>query len=51
MKNDADMYQKMYSKLFNTITDVIGICNDEKCSVILKEAQQETEDIYITYYE
>lgn len=51
MKNDADMYQKMYSKLFNTITDVIGICNDEKCIEILKEAQNETEDIYVTYYE
>ena len=51
VKNDADMYQKMYSKLFNTITDVIEICNDEKCVRILKEAQKETEDIYITYYE
>lgn len=51
MKSDADMYQKMYSKLFNTITDVIEICNDEKCVRILKEAQKETEDIYITYYE
>ena len=51
VKNDADMYQKMYSKLFNTITDVIEICNDEKCVEILKEVQRETEEIYITYYE
>ena len=51
MKTDADMYQKMYSKLFNTITDVIEICNDEKCAEILKAVQRETEDIYITYYE
>lgn len=51
MKNDVDMYQKMYSKLFNAVTSVIGICNDEKCVEILKEAQKETEDIYITYYE
>ena len=51
MKNDADMYKKMYSKLFNTITDVLRICDDEKCVNILAEAQKETENIYITYYE
>lgn len=51
MKNDVDMYQKMYSKLFNTITDVVKICNDKKCAEILKDAQKETEEIYITYYE
>ena len=43
--------QKMYSKLFNTITDVVKICDDEKCVNILAEAQKETENIYITYYE
>ncbi|MBO5462305.1 MAG: hypothetical protein J6A49_03230 [Clostridia bacterium] len=51
MKNDADMYKKMYSKLFNTITDVVRICDDEKCVNILAEARKETENIYITYYE
>lgn len=51
MKNDADMYKKMYSKLFNTITDVVRICDDEKCVNILAEARKEIENIYITYYE
>lgn len=51
MKNDADMYQKMYSKLFNKITDVIEVCDDEFTVEILKEAQRETEGIYVTYYE
>ena len=45
------MYQKMYIKLFNTITEVIRICDNEKCIGLLKKAQKETEDIYITYYE
>ena len=51
MKNDAEMYKKMYLKLFNTITDVNEICTDEKCVEILKTAQNESEDIFITYYE
>ena len=51
MKNDADMYRKMYSKLFNVITDVIELCEDSKCVEMLKQAQRDTEEIYITYYE
>ncbi|MBQ8182601.1 MAG: hypothetical protein IJ025_01720 [Clostridia bacterium] len=51
MKNDAEMYKKMYLKLFNTITDVNEICTDEKCVEILKTAQNESEEIFITYYE
>ena len=51
MKNDAEMYKQMYCRLFNTITDVNEICTDKKCVEILKEAQKETEDIFITYYE
>lgn len=51
MKNDAEMYRKMYCKLFNTITDVLQICKDDVCSDILKNAQRETEEFYTTYYE
>ncbi len=51
MKNDAEMYKKMYLKLFNKITDVIEVCDDEISVEILKEAQRETESIYVTYYE
>lgn len=51
MKNDADMYQKMYSKLFNVVTNVIELCEDVKCVDMLKQAQIDTEEIYVTYYE
>lgn len=51
MKCDLEMYKKMYSKLFNSVTDVIEICKDEKSVELLKKAQKETEEIYITYYE
>ena len=51
LKNDAEMYKAMYLKLFNTITDVVQCCSDEKSVEVLKQAQIEAEDIYITYYE
>ncbi|MBO5066561.1 MAG: hypothetical protein J6D06_10635 [Clostridia bacterium] len=50
-KNDMDMYRQMYHKLFNTISDVIEICEDQKCVRILKNALRDAEWIYITYYE
>lgn len=51
MKCDLEMYKKMYSTLFNSVTDVIRICKDEKSVELLKKAQRETENIYMTYYE
>ncbi|MBQ6837810.1 MAG: hypothetical protein IJO44_03130 [Clostridia bacterium] len=51
MKNDANMYQKMYYHLFNAVTDVIQSCKDKECVEILKQAQLDTEEIFITYYE
>ena len=36
-RNDIDMYRQMYHKLFNSITDVIDVCEDEKCVRILKK--------------
>ena len=50
-RNDMDMYRQMYYKLFNTVTDVIDICEDEKCVRILKNALRDAEWIYVTYYE
>ncbi len=50
-KNDTDMYRQMYHKLFNTISDVIEICEDEKCVRVLKNALRDAEWIYVTYYE
>ena len=50
-RNDIDMYRQMYHKLFNSVTDVIDICEDEKCVRILKNALRDAEWIYVTYYE
>ena len=50
-KNDTDMYRQMYHKLFNSITDVIDVCEDEKCVRILKNSLRDAEWIYVTYYE
>ena len=50
-RNDMDMYRQMYHKLFNSITDVIDVCEDEKCVRILKNALKDAEWIYVTYYE
>ena len=50
-RNDMDMYRQMYHKLFNSITDVIDVCEDEKCVRILKNALRDAEWIYVTYYE
>ena len=50
-RNDIDMYRQMYHKLFNSITDVIDVCEDEKCVRILKNALRDAEWIYVTYYE
>ena len=50
-RNYIDMYRQMYHKLFNSVTDVIDICEDEKCVRILKNALRDAEWIYVTYYE
>ena len=50
-RNDMDMYRQMYHKLFNSITEVIDVCEDEKCVRILKNALRDAEWIYVTYYE
>ena len=37
----------MYSKLFNTISDVLPLIEDTKAAEILKQAQLDTEEMYI----
>lgn len=44
---EKELYWKMYSKLFNTITDVLPLVENENASEILKQAQIETEAMYM----
>ena len=46
-EKELELYKKMYSTLFNTITDVIETTQDEQVKRILISAQQKTEEIYI----
>lgn len=44
-------YQKMYTTLFNAITDALGLMEENQTFIAmdrLKRAQQETEELYIT---
>lgn len=44
-------YQKMYAKLFNAITDALNLLEDgdlPKAKAVLKQAQQATEELYIS---
>lgn len=44
---EKELLWKMYSKLFNTITDVLPLVENTKASKILKQAQLDTEEMYI----
>ena len=46
-----EMYQKMYYHLFNDVTDALEENDIEKMKKILVKAQQETEEIYISWEE
>ena len=46
-----EMYQKMYYHLFNAVTDALEENDIEKMKKILVKAQQETEEIYISWEE
>lgn len=41
------MYKKMYYHLFNKVTDAINENDIEKLKELLKQAQTETEEIFI----
>lgn len=46
MNND---YKKMYLRLFNRITDALELMEeDSKAAEMLREAQRETEEMYIS---
>lgn len=45
--NEIELLWKMYSKLFNTITDVLPHVGNSKVVEILKQAQIDAEEIYI----
>ena len=48
---EKELYWNMYSKLFNTITDVLPLIENTKASEALKQAQIETEEMYISFEE
>lgn len=45
--NERELLWKMYSKLFNTITDVLPLVGNSKVVEILKQAQIDAEEMYI----
>ena len=46
-----EMYKKMYYHLFNAVTDAIEENNIDDIKKLLIKAQQETEEIYISWEE
>ena len=42
------MYKKMYFLLFNAFTDALSTNEFEKAEIILKQAQIDAEEIYIS---
>ena len=51
-KQEAELYKNMYLKLFNSVTDALTALDEKddafKLSHILKQAQRECEEMYIT---
>ncbi len=45
---EKELHWKMYSKLFNTITDVLPLIENTEAAEILKQAQIDTEEMYIS---
>lgn len=48
---ENELYKKMYYHLFNAVTDAIEEVNPIKRIDILKQAQIDTEEMYISYNE
>ena len=46
-----DMYQKMYYRLFNAVTDSLEENDVDIIKSLLIKAQQETEEMYISWNE
>ncbi len=48
---EEELYKKMYYHLFNAVTDAINSKDPFEQIVILKQAQIDTEEMYISYGE
>lgn len=46
--DEKELIWKMYSKLFNTITDVLPLIENTKAAEILKQVQIDTEEMYVS---
>ena len=46
-KNESELLKKMYLHLFNSITDALTYIRNEKALEILKQAQIDTEEMFI----
>ena len=51
-KQEAEMYKKMYMKLFGSVTDALAVLDEKddvfRASYILKQAQRDCEEIFIS---
>ena len=45
---EKELFWKMYSKLFNTITDVLPLIENIEVKEMLKNAQIYTEEMYVS---
>lgn len=48
INNEEELYKRMYYKLFNLVSDVIVVCDDERAKNKLISAQQIIEEMYIS---
>ena len=46
---EKELYWNMYSKLFNSTTDALPYIESSKAAQILKQAQIDTEEMYISF--
>lgn len=46
-KKETELFKNMYYLLFNSITDALPYIKDNKALEILKQAQIDTEEMYI----
>ena len=44
---ENELYKRMYYRLFNRVTDAISSKTKEEADIILKNAQKETEEMYM----
>ena len=45
---EKELFWSMYSKLFNSITDALPLIENQKAVEILKQAQIDTEEMYVS---